>query len=202
MARKSKQVAVQMEILRLDGTVTISIISFPEHFRYACDANGINEGTTLWLFQDFMYGPAGRLLDNQLGHTSSRLKSKLTRYPEVINFLLGRYASDEVIAEHASELSALKQVSSPIKFAEAVQAKSFLCGQVYSDHTLIMLFTDGFPEIIQGKVRRYWSDHPEEYLASLAQYEKSLPNPIYRTVEYRSERPSSRSPPRSPKTHN
>lgn len=92
----------------------ISILGFLNSFKLACDANGNHEGTAMWLFHFSINKSASKVLNARLSadHTNEKVSRKTTvkskylaTYPQVVYFLLAKYATNEIIAETESAIT-------------------------------------------------------------------------------------------------
>lgn len=81
---------------------SITVLFFPQTFQTACDANGIHELVVMWIFQFFenttkKAGITVRMTTKE--DRRNKQNVKLTSYPQVVNYLLLMYATDELISE-------------------------------------------------------------------------------------------------------
>jgi len=84
-----------------DATDLISILSFLGNFKAACDSNDVHEGAAMWILPHFMKKPASVAVTSRLRLKKSegrRSEGTLSSYCEVVNHLLGQYASDDCSA--------------------------------------------------------------------------------------------------------
>ena len=115
MNRVRKKLEVQMKNRTFDGNDQITVLGFLAKFRDACDINHLSEGVAMWCFQFFLSGQAEALLQSRLAGGSMAVdveqEDLLRTYPQVVNFLLRTYATDEIIAEAYSDVMSFKQTS-------------------------------------------------------------------------------------------
>lgn len=98
----------------------ISIVVFLKTFKLACHTNIVREGATMWLFYFFINKtafavPSRRLIaehtDKKHSRSGSGKTGYLATYPQVRNFLLKKYATDEVIAKPEFTITPFAQTS-------------------------------------------------------------------------------------------
>lgn len=92
-----------------DPYYPIQIISFFSSFKLDCDTNGIHEVVAMWLLHFFMNKQAAAALDSTIAlcAKSSQKRQKegtLTKYCEVVEYLLDTYVTDDVIPETDAEI--------------------------------------------------------------------------------------------------
>ena len=91
----------------------IAVLGILARLKMACDHNGITEGAAVWCFQFYLTGQAQRLLQSRLnGNTMAvdvERRELLRTYPQVVNFLLRTYATDEVISEAVGDVTSFRQ---------------------------------------------------------------------------------------------
>lgn len=58
LEKLAKKIAVQMKDRIFSGKYLMSVVAFLQEFESACDARGIHEGDTVWLFKQFITGPS------------------------------------------------------------------------------------------------------------------------------------------------
>lgn len=99
----------------------IWIISFLKYFKLVWDTNGVHKGVAVWQINFFMNKTASavlyaRLSADSIGKKYSQFASGKTRcfitYPQVVSFLLQKYATDVVIAKSESDINHFAQQSS------------------------------------------------------------------------------------------
>lgn len=84
-----------------DPADPITIMSFLSTFETAYDANDIQEGEKMWLFQYYVMKTPKVVLTARLTTKGSRRKNrgKSASYPKVVKYLLLTYETEEVITE-------------------------------------------------------------------------------------------------------
>lgn len=85
------------------GRDLIAVLNFLAKFKDACNINKILEQAAMWCIQFYVAGQAEPFLLSHLTGNSVAIDARkyemLHSYLEVVNFLLRRYATSEVIAE-------------------------------------------------------------------------------------------------------
>lgn len=89
-----------------DTTNPISILGFLKNFKLACHSDVRNEGAAMELLNFFRNQSASEVLNERLSAEPTDTKASrkptvnstyLTSYPQVVKFLLEKYATDDVV---------------------------------------------------------------------------------------------------------
>lgn len=148
IAKMSKRFSTQMKPHTFDPFDTISIIGFLFNFQLACDTDGIHEGAAIKLFHFFMKKSASSALHTKLTSKNSRNDkthalsggnaTQLTTYQQVVNHLLQKYATDEVVANTEEEITSFTQPANKTanQYAEDLDAETLRCGNIYDARTM------------------------------------------------------------------
>ena len=180
--RWKRRMATEMEDHKFDGNDKIRVLSFLVAFRSACDTMGIHEGAAVYLITSFMSGNPQQDLKSRLELRSgpfrgsrSRL-TKLSTYCQVINYLLGAYADNQIISRSHNDIIRMQQLpdQSPVRFKDELWKKMARCGPVYSQETMTHYFVEGLNENIRNLVRQKHLEQPDITLARLSEYARDL----------------------------
>ena len=169
-----------MKTHTFSGQDPIAVLGFLARFKMACDHNGITEGAAVWCFQFYLTGQAHALLQSRLnGNTMAvdvEQRELLETYPEVVNFLLRTYATDEVIAEAVGDVTSFRQSSNMTEevYSNHLWDKALRCGTVFSDRRLKSLFTEGLLPATCAQVRNYLASHPHVDYQAVARYAQAI----------------------------
>lgn len=133
----------------------------------------------MWLFQQFIKDPAKAALAHRVRakkEISAQEEGKLTRYCQVVNYLVGNYASDDAISGVDAEVTNFKQPEkmSVERFSEVLWEKALRCGPLYDESSLKGVFIEGLNESIcfsmgtylvrtKMQLSRSWHDTPHVY---------------------------------------
>ena len=183
-----RKLKVQMGSNTFDGSDPISVLGFLERFKTACNHNFVHEDAAIWLFQFFLEGQAHAMLQSRLVGSNMAVDAKhrelLTSYPQVVNFLIRNYATDEVIAEAYNEVIGCKQVATmnELRYSQLLWDKALRCGTVFSDLRLKSLFADGVSEVIRAQVRNHLASHTSLDYHALVRYAQAIGESHRKTV--------------------
>lgn len=115
MTKARKLMSLQMKGASLSGDDLIMVLRFLSRFRGAYDQKILHEGAALWFFQFFLTGSALARVQSRLSGESGAVDEHrdelLSSYPEVVNYMLRTYATDDIIAEAYSEVTTYIQNS-------------------------------------------------------------------------------------------
>lgn len=105
------KIDVKMKSHNSDASYPITNLRFPPTFKAACDAHVIPEGTQMYLFGYLVRKTTKVTLSPGVTTQEERqnkMWEKLTSYPEVVNYLLQKYSTDELIAESDAGINQLR----------------------------------------------------------------------------------------------
>ncbi|CAN8070208.1 unnamed protein product [Agarophyton chilense] len=180
ITKHHKKLRFEMGDTTFTGTDPIAKTEFLQKFKLACDQNGFFEGAAMWLFQFYLkvqayYLLQGRILGNTLAMDGDGTEM-LESYPEVVNFLLETYATDEVIQEAYSEVLAYHQRSGQTEseFSLALWNLATRCGNVFTISRIKSLFSDNVDKAIRSQVRNYLASNRKVDYSVLAGYSQGL----------------------------
>lgn len=156
-----KRLKVQMNSNMFDPTDQISIFSFLNKFKAACDSIYIKEGAEMWIVPKFLKNPSDIALTSRLRLEKYGCKYRevtLNSYLKMIKHLLAEYESDEIIAEKTADINAMKQQDNQTatKFSQYLWEKVLRCKQVYEEYFLKGIFIEGLYESFRHIMRTYW----------------------------------------------
>ena len=133
VSRAGKRMALQMKGVTFSGDDPIAVLNFLSRFTAACNQNGVHEGAALWCFQFFMTGTAlakeQTRIVGESGVADARRDEVLSSYPEVVNYLLRTYATNEVYAEVANFLQSSGM--SETEYGDRLWRKALRCGMSF-----------------------------------------------------------------------
>lgn len=120
----------------------------------------------MWLFHFFMNKTASAVQNARLSaHSTDEEHSRSTRdkkryfntYPQVANFLLRKYGTDEVIAKSECDIMRFAQPSNmtPSPYAEKLVTKTLQSGDLYEEYVLNETFLKGLDASIRNSMREY-----------------------------------------------
>lgn len=129
ISKTSKRMTPQLKLQIFDSFNHIYIIWFLCNFKLACDTIGIHEGPAIWFFNFFVKKSASIALKTRLAskHKSqtwmpSVVKTtKLSLYPQVVNYLFQTYGTDENIADTEDAITAFSLPSNKTLFQYAYE---------------------------------------------------------------------------------
>ena len=180
ITKQHKRLSFQMGDTTFSGDDPIAIIDFLQRFKIACDQNGFSEGAAMWLFQFYLKGQAATLLHSRMQGNTMAVEEDQTEmlrtYPEVVNYLLETYATDEVIQEaYAEVLSYRQRPSQPeLEFAKSLFALASRCGNVFTTTRLKAMFSDNVDKSIRAQVRNHLANSPKVDYNGLARFAQAL----------------------------
>ena len=178
--RYRKKLDVQMRSHTFSGQDPIAVLGFLARLKMACDHNGITEGAAVWCFQFYLTGQAHALLQSHLhGNTMAvdvERRELLRAYPQVVNFLLRTYATDEVISEAVGDVTSFRQSSNMTEevYSNHLWDMALRCGTVFSDRRLKSLFVEGLLPATSAQVRNYLATHSYVDYQSVALYAQAI----------------------------
>ncbi|CAN8075924.1 unnamed protein product [Agarophyton chilense] len=122
----------------------------------------------------------GRLRGNTLAMDEDGTEM-LESCPEVVNFLLETYATDEVIQEVYSEVLAYHQRSGQTEseFSLALWNLATRCGNVFPTSRLKSLFADNFDRAIRSQILNYLATNRKVDYNALARYSQGLGDTLW-----------------------
>lgn len=139
----------------------------------------------MWLFHLFINKTASAVINSRFSakHTDKkhrRLDSGKSRdftiFPQVVSFLLKKYATGEVIEETESGATRLAQPSGrkPSQYVEELVKKTLRCRDVYEKYALNYIYIEGFDSSICHSMREHWEGKKKASLQDLAFHATSL----------------------------
>ena len=140
----------------------------------------MHEGAALWCFQFFMTGTALAKVQTRIvgefGVSDARRDEVLSSYPEVFNYLLRTYATNEVITEAYAEVTNFLQSSgmSETEYGDPFWRKALCCENVFSDNRLKSLFAEGLLPAIRTEVHHHFTTHPGMAFTELTLYAEGM----------------------------
>lgn len=112
IAKWIQKVDVQMMPAMFTAYDSISILSFLETLKAACDRSSTHKGGTMWLFRKYLKCQSKVWLQHRIkvaGRAGMMQQSSLTTYCHVVSYLLKTYAADDVIAEAVAGIVRFRQ---------------------------------------------------------------------------------------------
>lgn len=143
----------------------ISIFCFSKIFKLACVTNGVHNGAPPWPLHVFKIKTAFVVLTARVSAECTSQKKNdqwandkigdFDTYPQVVNFLLTKYATDESISETESKITRFAQppVMTPYKYAENLVKRTLRFGVVYKQYALKEIFIEGSDASIRHSMR-------------------------------------------------
>ena len=134
----------------------------------------------VWAIQFYLKGQAEGFIQSKLVGSSLAVDEEdqelLTSYKEVVNCLLDKYATDEVIAEAYTDVTNIRQGSAvdDSAFGQSLWDKTARCGTVFSDRRRKQLFAEGLMDSIRSQVVHHLSNHPSMTFQSLVKFAQGL----------------------------
>lgn len=88
----------------------------------------------------------------------------------MVNFLLERYASDDIIPKADRTLRHFLQTPRmiPVDYKILLTKQLFRCGLVHSESIRLVDYIEGLHESILSFFRTYWSEHPKADISQLS----------------------------------
>lgn len=180
IARLERKMKVQMGEHRFNGSDPITILDFLDRFRETCDKHSVSEGLAMWCFQYFLGGSARALLTSRLTGKSLAIDSckreTLRSYPEVVNFLLQTYATEDAMCEALEDVQNCRQPSNMDEgtFSQLLWSKAARCGTVFSTNRLRSYFIQNVHRGIRGQVKLFASEHPTAGYSDVLKHAQGL----------------------------
>lgn len=153
-----KKVESQMKAHLFDSEDPITMIGFLTTSKFACDTNHIQEGAAMWALPHYVNETLANSLDSRMCATdksypiATSLRNvdnqshKLLRlYPDVVNYLLKKFATDPAIAGFDAAILLYMQAGNmtPEQYADDVVAKSCKVTDVFDKCTLNDVIIEG-----------------------------------------------------------
>lgn len=134
----------------------------------------------MWLFKYTITDMARQNLASRMSHPGTSVtKGILATFAQVANRLLKFYATDaNVFCLYQEALLMKHGTIDPVEYANTLNYKGFVCGNVFTESKVMSIFFDGAESLIVEKVRQYCTDHPDSNLTTLANHDFSLRNTI------------------------
>lgn len=110
--------------------------------------------TLLHIYHD-QGGANGESDDERISTRKQRVN--LTPYPEVVNYLIHTYGTDELIAEADGEIKQFRQRSRMVhsQYSKGSWTNEHKCGTVYTEDGLKGIFIEGLHETIRESARNF-----------------------------------------------
>ena len=181
MNKYRKRLDVYMTGRTFTGSDPIAILEFLAFYERACELV-VTEGVAVWAIQFYLKGQAEGLIQSKLVGSSFAVDEDdlelLTSYREVVNCLLEKYATDEVIAEAYTDVTNFRQGSAVHEsaFGQSLWDKTARCGIVFSDRRRKQPFVEGLMDSIRSQVFHHLSNHPDMTNQSLVKFAQGLGN--------------------------
>ena len=176
MGRMQKKLITPMKDRTFSGDDPITVLGFLAHYKDACNLNDISEPVAYWMIQNFLEGRALALVQTRMSGLTMSVDSDrgemLTTYPEVVNFLLQTYATDDVIAEAVTDVENLKQSTAMTEqeYSDELWKRALRCGTVFSGDRLKGYFVEGLLPALRGQVRHYAASHRRSTYEAILRY--------------------------------
>lgn len=91
---------VQMKAAVFNPTDPISVLSFLDNYKTACDSDKIHEKVAMWLFSHFICKPAKTVSHEVIAEkTNLHQEGNLTTYSRVINSSTATYTTNNFITK-------------------------------------------------------------------------------------------------------
>lgn len=137
-----------------------------------CDANGVQEGAAMWLYHVIINKTATAVLDSWLSTECSdkkrirsvnAIKSYWCTYPQVVNFLLKKCTTDEVIVVAEPGITCFAKPSGmmPFQYGKELDTRTFQCKDVYEEYTYSKSFIQGLEALSRHSMIGYWGSKKE-----------------------------------------
>lgn len=153
----SKRLSALMKGLRhtveekFTGEDPIEVLPFLRSFKEGADHMDISEGAAARLFPYFLDGMAREEYKSHMG----RAPPDVELYPYMVQFLLSRFAVDEILVEAYHGVTQCKALEgeSEQAFGRRLYKAAIRAGNVVSMEDLTTLFTEGLPSWVQTGIR-------------------------------------------------
>lgn len=180
----SKRMTVQIKSHVLDFFETSSIISSLCIFKLACEIIGTHEGAAIWLCNSFIKKlkfavfntSLASKYDAQTRMPSTEKSTKLTTYPQVVNYLLHTYTTHKNIADIGDKITVVTEPLNETlsQHTEELVVKALQYGDVFEQHDLNEILTEGLDIAIRQSIRGYRAKRQSAGLHYLAFYTTSV----------------------------
>lgn len=129
----------------------ISILFFLHKFMTACDRNNIHKNGAMRHFQHFVKNPSKGTVAQRVCVTKKdnrKWNGKLTIYCQVVSFLLGIYATDDVISAVEAYIASFNQMKEKFvaRYSETLREKVLCYLRVYEETMLKREYIEGLQD--------------------------------------------------------
>lgn len=172
---------------KFDGIERIGALNFLNRFQDAGDMKNVHEGLEKWIFKSFLNGDLlkkvdGSLMESKRNHkdgVKNALKDKkeqLYTYSDVVNYLLWTYDTDQTIFEADRSVRDLRQKDRQglAIFANDLTTLANLCGQVYSEDTVMNIYCNNPFANLGDRTKKYLIENPEVDLSALDEHAQAI----------------------------
>ena len=148
------------------GEDPILILKFLAEFTRECDAHGISEPQAYNLIPYFMDKQATDGLQSVTDGTEDQSEGGVSTWPQVVNYLLGTYATNDNIAKAVEDLLRLRQKTdeSEQAYHERLLKAIARCGSVHRSAEKISIFINGLLPQIRPRVSEFRTLNPKSTL--------------------------------------
>ena len=180
MTKVHRKLITQMKDRGFDGDDPITVLRFLAEYKSACDTHSVCEVVAFWAVQNYLSGQALSLVQNRMaGQTMSvdaDREEMLTSYPELVNFMLETYATDDVIAEAVEDVESMRQSTGMTEqeFSNELWKRALRCGTVFSGNRLKGYFVEGLLPTMRDQVRNYAATHRRDGYQGVLRYARGL----------------------------
>lgn len=104
-------------------------------------------------------------LPSETAHSKVRYQ---TTFFAILNYLLKRFATDDIIKTVDDDISRVRRGSlTAVYYAQQLWKKRLSCGFVYKEKVLKGIFAEAIHSLICQRPRLWWSDHDQALLKDL-----------------------------------
>lgn len=133
----TNRTALQMKDLAFDSKRFVSIVTFLQNFKAACDVCKINEGAAKWLINHYLSGPGKSVIKALVASSTDTARVQeayLTSCSAIINYLLKRYPTDDNITTADAAVQTFKQQGLTVTdYAQQLWTETLKSASVYID---------------------------------------------------------------------
>ena len=208
----SRMRTLMPRLANFTGKKPISLLRFLRDFRQAADGVRLSEGAAVTTISWFLESDALKVYSTQAFSGIRRTMNATTTWPLIVNTLLERYLTDEILGDAYTKVTTAIQTDNEDEsaFLSRIETYADECCGVFDDYLLVNYFLRGLRPTIRPVVSQRLYDLPTErrtnlnVVRRLAQaegdaYRARLPpptvltNPVQRSAQRRASGVSSNS---------
>lgn len=167
---------VAMKSRNFNASDLATMLTFLQTFKRECDIIPSHESAAVLLLPSYPREPTSTTFQSRINFQGSKDPRSLRTYCQVINQLMGTYASDDIVSIAESDVTRCAQTYHMAESElEALLCKKALrCGSVFSVDKLKCIYSEGLKTRIRHNVRNHWAGHSDVELPAITRYATSV----------------------------